>query len=412
MKKSLLHPASLLLAGSLILAVPSPAQMVIGQYEDEAPFRTWNSFALTTASSLGRGSTSFALASDCSAALSNPSLLIFLPKLSVTLNGSFNQATFFKYSLVNTGVLSTEGNFSLGFYALDFGGVSFRAGEWAFALVAALTESYDRPDANYEYYYRGALNYSLGFFQKGLLNNINFALARRFGIFSLGLGLNYIKGDYEKELTEKWPGTEITITSRLTQNFDGFFINGGLTARLSDKFTVAAVFRTPFTKRAEAESGHRYLSLRGKTDILIKAASENSARQPLVIGAGAAYRLSANFLVSGDIAFHNWSRYRLDYFEERITRDFRDIIRVSAGAEYFQAFKLFNREFILPLRLGVGIDPQPMKLPKSSYAFFSIGTGLYLNRVLLDFAFSPARENGSGNSLSGRRAAFSLTYRI
>ena len=78
----------LVLAILIALPVASPAQLVIGQYEDEAPLRTWNSFGLALASSLGRGETMFALADDCSAALSNPALLADLPRLTLSFNGS------------------------------------------------------------------------------------------------------------------------------------------------------------------------------------------------------------------------------------------------------------------------------------------------------------------------------------
>jgi hypothetical protein len=79
---------ALLLLGVLALPTVSSAQLVLGQYEDEAPLRSWNTFGLTVASSLGRGETQLALAEDCSAALGNPALLASLPKFSVGFNGS------------------------------------------------------------------------------------------------------------------------------------------------------------------------------------------------------------------------------------------------------------------------------------------------------------------------------------
>ena len=39
----------------LLFPAPSAAQLVLGQYEEEAPVRSWNSFALATAAALGRG---------------------------------------------------------------------------------------------------------------------------------------------------------------------------------------------------------------------------------------------------------------------------------------------------------------------------------------------------------------------
>src|SRR4030042_1490867 len=127
-----------LLGPAILLAVPSasPAQLVIGQYEDEAPLRTWNTFGLATASSIGRGETMLALADDCSAALSNPALLAGLPKFTLSLNGSYSRSTLFRYSIVNTGVLVSEGNLGIGLFALDFGGLSYRISDWTFAITA------------------------------------------------------------------------------------------------------------------------------------------------------------------------------------------------------------------------------------------------------------------------------------
>src|SRR4030042_2849915 len=114
----------LLLTILIALPVASPAQLVIGQYEDEAPLRTWNTFGLASASSLGRGETAFALADDCSASLSNPALLAGLPKFTLSLNGSYSRRTLSPYSIVNTGVLATEKNPATGLFAVDFGGLS------------------------------------------------------------------------------------------------------------------------------------------------------------------------------------------------------------------------------------------------------------------------------------------------
>src|SRR4030042_4458826 len=88
---------SLLAVVLLTLPIASPAQLVIGQYEDEAPLRTWNSFGLATAASIGRGETMLAAADDCSAALAQPALLDTLPRLTLSLNGSYSRSTLFRF---------------------------------------------------------------------------------------------------------------------------------------------------------------------------------------------------------------------------------------------------------------------------------------------------------------------------
>jgi hypothetical protein len=146
-KVPVLSRFSLVIALLLSLPAASTAQLTLGQYEDEAPLRTWNSFGAATAASIGRGETILSQAGDCSAGLSNPALLAGLPKFTLSLSGSYGRNTLFRYSIVNTGVLVTKTNLGLGLFAIDFGGVSFRIKGWTFALTAALSEIYDRPGA-------------------------------------------------------------------------------------------------------------------------------------------------------------------------------------------------------------------------------------------------------------------------
>ena len=206
----------------------SRAQLVMGQYEDEAPLRTWNTFGFTTAPSLAMGETQFTLASDSSTSLSNPALLTDLPKITLTLNSSVETASMFKFSIVNTGVFLTEGNSSLSYLSLDFAGASFRLKNWAFSFSVALLEYYPRPLIDFQY---SAMfdAYTLNFDQDGVLKNINFSVARRlFGKISLGIGLNYAFGYLEKEIQEEWVSQNFSITDRKSHEFKGFYINGGL----------------------------------------------------------------------------------------------------------------------------------------------------------------------------------------
>ena len=92
-----------LLAGVLFAWGSASAQLVVGQYEDEAPLGTWNSFGAPSAPSVGLGGTQFAWAWDVSASLANPALLLSLPQLAASLSGSYGTASMFRYALVNTG---------------------------------------------------------------------------------------------------------------------------------------------------------------------------------------------------------------------------------------------------------------------------------------------------------------------
>ena len=77
-----------LIAAFLSASLPAFAQFQAGQYTDEAPFRTWNSFPFVGASALGQGGAAYAWGASAAASLANPALLLTLPRTTVSLGGS------------------------------------------------------------------------------------------------------------------------------------------------------------------------------------------------------------------------------------------------------------------------------------------------------------------------------------
>jgi hypothetical protein len=136
MKRKIVPAA--LLAGLLLGPAAARAQLLLGQYEDEAPLATWNTLGAASAPSLALGGTQFARARDVSSALANPALLAGLPGFSVSLSASYGSASLFRYALVNTGVVTSSSNLSVGVVGLDHGGAAVRAGAWAFGLAVSL----------------------------------------------------------------------------------------------------------------------------------------------------------------------------------------------------------------------------------------------------------------------------------
>ena len=389
------------------------AQLVLGQYEDEAPFRTWNTFAPASASSIGRGGTCFTLASDNSASLSNPALLLLLPRWTATVNGSLHYASFFKYSLVNTGVLGSDGNLSQSLYALDYSGVSLHLGKWAFALTVGINELYNRPPALADYSYGDTVLYSLSLIQEGVLRNLNLSAARRLNDWlSAGLGINFSLGDLKKEMTEQWPQTGISITDHKARDLKEFYLNGGLLVNLSERVRLAAVFRTPSPRQSKNRSFLRYSAPAGNTDIRIEASSEDKAKQPLVFGLGASCKILTNLTAALDLSYYGWSRYSVDYFGEIQERNFRDVLKVGAGLEYQSSSRILGQLFDFPVRLGFVYDPQPMIDPRSSYASFTFGGGIAWKNLKLDFGALVGRESGSGNGLAAKKVSASITFQL
>lgn len=396
----------------LCIIILSPAaawpQLTLGQYEDEAPVRTWNLLWGTSAQSLSMGGTQFAFVQDCSCALTNPALLDRLPRISFALSLSTTRASLSKYSIINTGVISTEGNSSLGLYAADFAGVSLRFRRWTFAFCTALIENYDRPHVKLEYSYLGSPYESLDFNQGGELKNINISASHKiFRKVSLGIGVNFVSGFFEKNIEENWTQSNITITDSISHDFSGFYFNGGLVVDVSDSFTAAAVFRTPYSKKADSQSLLEYNAPQGDTDIKIEASSKCSFRQPLMVGVGINYKPSESIRIASDCAFFNWSEYKVNYFEEYLKRDFKNILKIGAGIEYITFHKFFNRNIEVPFRIGAAYDPQPMKNPNSRYFYFTFGMGAKYGKFFLNAAGMVGKEKGSGDNLLGQK--FSIT---
>ena len=385
-------------------------QMVLGQYEDEAPFRTWNTFGITTARSLGMGGTRFTLGFDCAVSLTNPSLLTRTPKLSFTVNSSFDTASFFRYSIVNTGPITTNENLTLSLIAFDFAGASIRLKDWTLALSIGLVENYNRPQTAYEYPPGGTLLYSLGVDQEGDLKNINFSVARKLsGTLSAGLGLNYVYGLLEKNVIENWHTEPRFIADNKSHKFHGFYVNCGLLWELTDKIELAAIFRTPYVKKSKSENFLRYFAPAGATDITLEVSSRDEYKQPFVAGIGVSYKFSSELRAATDITFFNWAKYKVDYFDEELERDLKDIVKIGVGLEYLAAGRMFGQDIKMPVRAGFSYDPQPMKDPNSSYIYLTLGTGIHWGQFLLDGGVLLGWENGSGHSLSARRVALSLS---
>jgi len=411
MKKMADHLLACFLCFFVLFSIPVSAQLTLGQYEDEAPFRTWNTFGIPAASSIGIGETQFAIVGDSSATVVNPARLTALPRFSISINGSYTTASLDKYAVVNTGVLFTEGNSSLGLYTLDFAGVTLNHKGWALGISIGLLENYERPSQNPDYVENGELLYLFEFQQSGILRNINISLAREFGGWlSFGLGVNYVYGSMEKGIVENLYYTGVTISDRKTHDFSGIYVNGGASADITDKLTIAAVFRTPYSKKADSESKLRYNSPLGDTDIRIEATAKNEYKQPLIFGIGVDYRISPELRIASDVSLFNWSSYSITYFEEEIDREFRNIVKVSSGLEYMGSIRLFQQDFQVPLRAGISCDPQPVKEPNIHYLYYSFGFGLYWKGLHLDAGAMFGSEKGSGRNLYGRKLSICLSY--
>lgn len=410
------YPVLFIISLSFYLFLLSPglhAQLGLGQYEDEAPLLSWNILGVETASSLGMGGTGLAVSRDVSCALMNPALLSRLPRLSFTADYSYTYAAIFRYALVNTGVLSSEAPLGVIDHKPDFFGASFCLGGWAAALSYSRSSPFARPPVDLESRSSGTTTYAILFSQEGALENFNFSLSGKlFDRLSVGLGFSVHSGDWSQKLTENFFFPPITISDSQTLKIKGYSLHIGFALDIGQKLTAAGVFRIPHALKAEGESIMRYQSPLTGTDILIEGTAGSRYDLPLAAGMGLSYSFSPVLKTAVDLIFFHWKCYRVSYFGEPRPRDFRSLIKVGAGIEYNPLNKRSGNSLRFPVRLGVIYDPQPMKTPRSSYWYLTMGTGIHWKIFRLDVGGALGKEFGSGDGLSGKRYAVSLHINI
>jgi hypothetical protein len=396
---------------AFIVPAPAAAQLVLGQYEEEAPVRSWNSFALATAAALGRGETSFTLGRDASAAMANPALLSDLPPFTLASNAYLQSTGFSKYGPVNTGVILTQGNVNLVAAGFDSSGLSVRLGGWTLALNVFSEELYGRPAVSVQATYNGTVYHEADTSQSGILRTWQFAVSRRIGSgLSLGAAFNAVQGSLERKFIDTGYFPNVVITDRKEQTFSGFYVNGGILARISEKLRAALVFRTPYRKEISSQSNLTYEAPAAGTVITISDEAEDTAEIPASIGLGLRLSVLAGLDVFAEATATFWSRYKVSFFGDAQTRDFADVIKAGLGLEYRVPVRLFGDSAVVPLRIGGIYDPQPPKTPRSAYAGITLGTGLQGKRVGLDIGGLIGRESGSGADLGIAKLALSLRF--
>jgi opacity protein-like surface antigen len=403
-------PAAAVLA-LLAFAGRAWPQLVIGQYEDEAPLRSWNAPGTLLAPSLACGGAGIAAGWDASSALVNPALACSLPRFTASVSASYLSASLMRYSILNTGVLSTPGPVTDRSLGVDFGGLAFRLGKWAFAASADLSENYGRPLLEYRAEERGIQVYSIRAEQAGWLRSFNLTAARTISRrLSAGLGFRILRGEIERTTAETFAADGVLIDDGRRQTLSGTSWSAGLTYAFSGRVSGGLVFQAPLVLRASSRSLLEYRAPEFGTDIAISADERDRYERPWAAGAGVSWRPAERLRVVSDVRFVKWSSYKASYFGEPKTRDFRDVWTAAAGIEYSGFYRLFGRNVICPFRIGIALDPQPMKAPGSTYTYLTFGSGLAMGRVRLDISAALGGERGSGDGLTARRAVMTLSY--
>ena len=177
-------------------------------------------------------------------------------------------------------------------------------------------------------------------------------------------------------------------------SFRGFNANIGILWNINDKFTMGAVFKTPFTADLEHESAFNESVLYPEypddnfTNSDVSSVDEK-LDMPMSFGIGIAYRYSDHFTVSGDIYRTEWQNFILRDSEGNriapisgLTEEKSDIDpthQIRLGAEYL-FFNPAKSKYIIPIRCGLFYDPAPGEKSPDEYYGFSLGTGIVIGK--------------------------------
>ena len=176
---------------------------------------------------------------------------------------------------------------------------------------------------------------------------------------------------------------------------EGYSVVIGGLYRLNKYWAFGAVIKPAF----ELELNH---------EITINSFNElqdAELEMPMILGAGAAWRPSEQLTVSTDITWTNWSKYQFiqnaieknPLTGERSSEDeLEDTFTLRMGCEYL----LIRKNYIIPLRCGVGYDPAPAVDRVDDFFTVNVGTGIQLfERVNFDIGYEFRWGNNVNNDI-------------
>lgn len=365
------------------------------------------------ARALGMGSAFIAVADDATAASWNPGGLVQLGRPEVSLVTEFfhrnEDNTFGTNAEASGGQSVTENNinyFSLAYpftllnrnmvVSLNYQHLYDFTREWTFPLL----ERSDRVSAVWDFDYR----------QEGSLYAIGLAYAIQVTPrFSFGITLNFWEdwlGDngWDQKRIQKGDGIDHLDNTRFSYDyrswnrfsFSGFNANLGLLWNVTDKLTLGAVLKTPFTADLRHESGTKLSSGGNDAGDWVRDFEDEELDMPMSYGIGIAYRFSDHLTISADIYRTEWQDFVLRDSEGRETSpvtgrpvgesDMDAIHQVRIGGEYL-FFDPKNPKYVIPVRCGLFYDPAPAEGSPDDFYGFSFGSGIVIGKFVFDIAY-------------------------
>lgn len=406
-------------AALLAFALPGVSQPLV-RMEIPSSFNPVGSGARA----LGMGGAFIAVADDATAASWNPGGLIQLEKPEISIVGGYvnrtenntfgnNPEASGKQSAndIDLNYLSIAYPFNVANHnmvvSLNYQRLYDFNRSWNFSLDAQ-NPLFTTPTA-YQYEQKGAL-YALGLAYSAEITPR----------FSAGVTFNYW-GDFIRK--NEWqqtynmngnislggfPGT-FKSEKIETYGFSGWNANLGFLFKMTERWTLGGVFKTPFTAsidhQVREDNRVTYPTFPAANTRTVKNRTySDELRMPLSYGLGLTYRFSDGFTISGDLYRTHWSDFIYRNYQGMETSPISgkpagssDIAKTNwlrLGGEYL----IIGADYVIPLRAGIFYDPAPADGSPDDYYGFALGSGIAYGRFIFDIAYQFRMGNGVGES--------------
>ncbi|MBF0245657.1 MAG: outer membrane protein transport protein [Planctomycetes bacterium] len=373
------------------------------------------------ARAMGMGDAFVAVADDASAASWNPAGLTALekPEVSIVLSAFRRKDDISSGSHPEADSSSSESSFDLNYLSMAFplakGGFNL-----SFSLnyqrLLDFTKEVAFPFNQSSGSFSGTLNYRLA--QEGEFTAWIPALAVDVND-NLSLGLSFLllnnsftaasaysrrvstSGVISFDMADLVPGAAsqvVAVDDNLTINDEyevkkGLGLVLGLMWRLDHRWKIGAVLKPRYDIEMKKLSSQRILqTVQGSAtplnDLSTATQSDSVLTMPTVVAVGTSLRQGDALTLSADITWTDWGGYRISEAGSEVNPvsgladSNNSNIALRLGLEYL----FFRDGYIVPLRGGIGYDPEPAAANQDDFLTLSIGTGIIQKEFSVDFA--------------------------
>lgn len=172
---------------------------------------------------------------------------------------------------------------------------------------------------------------------------------------------------------------------------EGYSVVLGTIYRLDKQWAIGGVVKPPFSLQLQRRTTAKSFDGVPVWGVDSTVESEATLNMPLILGGGLAWRPTDPLTISMDVTWTQWSQFTLetDHALNPITSNpidkgrCRDAYTVRIGAEYILPFEAYQ----IPLRCGLGYDPEPGVKRIVDYYTANLGIGIQWKRYALDAAY-------------------------